>query len=80
MINAVDFLNENKSLLAGLSYTRQQDLASALHGKSLVQDFDVNLFAAKLESEVSAGSVPQHVLDFFRECFPLANSDQFVGN
>lgn len=64
--------------MRALGYSAQQDLVSALSGRALVAKEQLNLFAAMLHSEVSAGNAPRHLYDQFVAIFG-GNAGQFLG-
>lgn len=64
--------------LKDLNYNTRQDLVIALAGRGLVAMEQLNLFAAMLHSEVSAGNAPKYLYDTFVKTFG-GNAGQFVG-
>lgn len=62
----------------GLTYTQGMDLVSATTGRLLVDNTQINLFAAQLHAAVSAGKCDRYLYDNFVKTFG-GNAGQFVG-
>lgn len=81
--DGVEFLNA-KIKKCGIETTGQfgkfMDLASAFHGKVVVNSFELDLFAAALHAAVSAGQADKSLWQQFEESFPAANAGRFIGS
>lgn len=81
-MNADKFLNTSDAVkkLAKADYFAAQDLASELTNKVIVDQFEINMFAAALYAAVQAGTADESLYRQYCEAFPDANAGQFIGN